>query len=105
MKPQRPLLLAALLSIAAISTIDASAQRAKYWVGGTGNWSDAAHWALSAGGSGGSGAPRGGEDAVIVTATDATVNIDRNAVCAALRIYGSGGTIRPVSRSRRTSRG
>ena len=29
----------------------------RYWVGGTGNWSDTAHWSTSTGGSGGASAP------------------------------------------------
>lgn len=36
-----------------------------YWVGGTGNWSDSAHWSLSSGGSGGAGVPSSSDDTVI----------------------------------------
>ena len=35
-----------------------------YWVGGTGNWTDAAHWATSSGGAGGAGVPDGTVDCV-----------------------------------------
>ncbi len=34
---------------------------AYFWVGGTGNWSDAAHWSAISGGGGGAGVPAGGD--------------------------------------------
>lgn len=39
--------------------------RALYWVGGSGNWSDAAHWALSSGGAGGNCLPTQADDVVV----------------------------------------
>lgn len=38
-------------------TINNSLPRALYWVGGTGNWEDESHWALSGGGPGGNCIP------------------------------------------------
>lgn len=49
----------------------------KYWIGGTGNWSDTAHWSASSGGTGG---------AAIPTSTT-NVFIDANSG------FGAGGTI------------
>ncbi len=37
--------------------INSPTQRNLYWIGGTGNWSDPANWALSSGGSGGNCSP------------------------------------------------
>lgn len=34
---------------------------ARYWVGGGGDWTDAAHWADASGGNGGTGAPGAGD--------------------------------------------
>lgn len=36
---------------------------ARFWVGGTGNWSDTAHWSASSGGAGGASAPSVTDDA------------------------------------------
>src|SRR5207244_736564 len=38
-------------------TVNSPTPRSLYWVGGTGNWSDVNHWALSSGGAGGSCVP------------------------------------------------
>lgn len=37
----------------------------RYWVGGTGNWSDTAHWSTSSGGSSGASAPTSSDDVYI----------------------------------------
>jgi hypothetical protein len=60
-------------------TISAKANivRRRYWVGGTGNWSDTNHWSTSSGGSGGASVPTSSDD----------VFIDSNSG------FGSGGTI------------
>lgn len=50
---------------------------ARYWIGGTGNWSDTAHWSLTSGGGGGAVVPTSADD----------VFIDANSG------FGSGGTI------------
>lgn len=51
---------------------------ARFWVGGTGNWTDTAHWSTTSGGGGGSAAPVAG-DAVTFDANSgatATVTVD-----------------------------
>ena len=45
-------------------TIDELGNRTLYWVGGTGNWSDQAHWALSSGGPGGECIPTLRDDVI-----------------------------------------
>jgi hypothetical protein len=37
--------------------INAAGGKDYYWVGGTGNWTDAGHWSLTSGGTGGAGVP------------------------------------------------
>ncbi len=91
MKPQRPLLLAALLTITAFAADPASGQRTKYWVGGSGHWSNAAHWSLNAGGTGGAGAPRTDEHASILGQGGITLTIDGDARCLDLNIDGAQG--------------
>lgn len=45
------------------------ASRTLYWVGGAGNWSDAAHWSLSSGGSSGQLSPKPQDDVVLDNAS------------------------------------
>ncbi len=51
---------------------------AKYWVGGSGNWSDSEHWAAVSGGAGGSGLPSL-EDNVIID--DNSFSVSGNISC------------------------
>ncbi len=55
----------------------------RYWVGGTGNWSDTNHWAVSPGGAGGATVPTSSDDVFFTAASfsvDASVvTIDTNA--------------------------
>jgi len=55
------------------------ADSTRYWVGGTGNWSDTARWSTSSGGASGASVPRSHDDVVFdslsnATAYTATVN-------------------------------
>ena len=55
------------------------ADSTRYWVGGTGNWSDTARWSTSSGGAGGASVPRSHDDVVFdtlsnLTAYTATIN-------------------------------
>ena len=93
MKRHLHLHLSALLSCATLFTIDAPAQDAKYWVGGSGAWSDAAHWSLTAGGRGGAGAPRAADETVLHVQSDVSVAIDAEVSCAALRIDATHGSL------------
>ncbi|WP_126246695.1 Ig-like domain-containing protein [Chitinophaga rhizosphaerae] len=43
-------------------TINSTAGGARYWVGGAGDWNDAAHWSNSSGGPGGACIPTAGND-------------------------------------------
>lgn len=85
--------LAVALSIGALFTApDARAQHTRYWVGGTGDWSDGAHWAALPNGPGGSGAP-GVSDDVVITARGTTgIHLDRDAACASLSVDATHGT-------------
>lgn len=55
----------------------------RFWIGGTGNWNDTAHWSTTTGGGGGSAAPTSSDDVTFdsnsgTTAT-VTVNVAGNA--------------------------
>ena len=55
----------------------------KYWVGGSGNWSDTAHWATSSGGAGSTGVPVAADTIVTDTLSNAvsyTITINTAAV-------------------------
>ena len=67
------------------------ADSTRYWVGGTGNWSDTARWSTSSGGSSGASVPRSHDDVVFdsssnATAYTVTVNIANR--CKSLTIAG-----------------
>jgi len=44
----------------------------RYWVGGTGNWSDTARWSTSSGGGSGAAVPRSHDDVIFDSASNAT---------------------------------
>ena len=48
------------------------ADSTRYWVGGTGNWSDTARWSTSSGGASGASVPRSHDDVVFDSASNAT---------------------------------
>lgn len=56
---------------------------ARFWVGGTGNWNDTAHWSTTSGGSSGAAAPTSSDDVTFDsnsgTAATVTVNVAANA--------------------------
>jgi len=70
------------------------ADSVRYWVGGTGNWSDTARWSESSGGAGGASVPRSHDDVVFnsasnATAYTATVNTVTGGIrCKSLTIAG-----------------
>lgn len=56
----------------------------RYWVGGTGNWSDTARWSTTSGGSGGASVPTSADDVFFDNNSAAgtfTVTIDTNSSC------------------------
>ncbi len=74
-------------------TLTAPVARTLYWVGGTGNWTDPAHWDLTSGGPGGACAPTQADDvrfdANSFTASNQTVTQNASeAQCASLSWAG-----------------
>ncbi len=65
----------------------------RYWVGGTGNWSDTAHWSASSGGTGGVAKPTSTDnvyfDANSFSGIGQTVTVDEEAYCADLDWTGA----------------
>lgn len=72
----------------------AQAQGQRYWVGGSGQWSDPAHWTATPNGPGGAGIPGSG-DAVIIAAngSETVVHLSGNTSAGDLRVDGSNGTV------------
>ncbi|HMW98063.1 MAG TPA: hypothetical protein PJ983_12485, partial [Flavobacteriales bacterium] len=93
MKPPRHLH-QALLLCAALLSANTHAQRARYWTGGSGNWSDPAHWSLVPGGPGGAGAPRASENALF-RGTEGTISVHvaDDARCHDLLMDAGQGTV------------
>lgn len=78
-------------------TINASSQNDLYWVGGTGDWNDSAHWSFTSGGAGGACVPTGADnvyfDANSFTGAGDVVSINvENALCRNMDWTGSTGT-------------
>lgn len=73
--------------VALLGTLDVAAQQIKHWVGGSGEWSDAAHWSLVAAGPGGAGAPRSDESAMIApTGGACVIRVTGNVAMATLTV-------------------
>jgi fibronectin-binding autotransporter adhesin len=63
------------------------ADSTRYWVGGTGNWSDTARWSTSSGGSSGASVPRSHDDVVFDSLSNATAyTATVNAVTGGIRM-------------------
>ncbi|MDJ1479522.1 PA14 domain-containing protein [Cytophagaceae bacterium YF14B1] len=73
-----------------------TAARTLYWVGGTGNWSETAHWSLTSGGAGGQCIPTINDDvnfnAGSFSSGTGTVTIDIDAVCRTMNWTGATNT-------------
>ena len=77
-------------------TINTSSQNDLYWVGGTGDWNDSAHWSFSSGGAGGACVPTGADnvyfDANSFGGAGETVTINvENALCRNMDWTGATG--------------
>jgi hypothetical protein len=70
------------------------ADSTRYWVGGTGNWSDTSRWSTTSGGAGGADLPRSHDDVVFDSSSNATAytatvnNVVGRIRCKALTIAG-----------------
>jgi hypothetical protein len=63
------------------------ADSTRYWVGGTGNWSDTARWSTSSGGASGAAVPRSHDDVVFDSLSNATAyTATVNAVTGGIRM-------------------
>jgi hypothetical protein len=63
------------------------ADSTRYWVGGTGNWSDTARWSTSSGGGSGASVPRSHDDVVFDSLSNATAyTATVNAVTGGIRM-------------------
>lgn len=87
-----PLLAALLLAPAALL----AQRRTLHWVGGSGAWSDAAHWSLHPGGVGGAAVPKATDDVVVAPSNDAEVLIEGDAKCNSMRVDGSAAFVRVI---------
>ena len=66
----------------------------RYWVGGTGTWSQTNHWASASGGVGGCAIPTSADTAFIdANAGGGTITVDQDVTVAALDTTGWTGTI------------
>jgi len=79
--------------------IVAAAPLTYYWIGGTGNWSDASHWGLSSGGVSSGCLPNVQDNVVFdinsFTGTGQSVNLTANAVCRNMT-WTAGVTLNPT---------
>jgi hypothetical protein len=77
-------------------TINAPASQNLYWVGGSGNWNDAAHWSLTQGGAGGACVPTQADNVFFTTgsftAGSKVVTINVAAFCKNMNWTGAGFT-------------
>lgn len=67
----------------------------RYWVGGTGNWSDNTnHWSASSGGAAGASKPTTGDAAILDGSSGGgTVTADENIVCDSISMGSFNGTL------------
>src|SRR3989442_3400714 len=75
-------------------TISSPCGSNRYWIGGTGNWSQTTHWSSSSGGVNGCSVPNG-SNAVFFDASSGggTVTVDLNALMSSLDSTGWTGTV------------
>ena len=68
----------------------------RYWVGGTGNWSDTSHWSATSGGAGGASKPTSADDvhfdANSFSGAGQVVTINENTACKSMDWTGATNT-------------
>lgn len=74
-------------------SIDQAVAQTRYWVGGTGNWSNTARWSTSSGGAPGASVPTAASDVLFdansFTSAAQTVTIDVAATCLSMNWTGA----------------
>ena len=80
-------------AFACLMLIAANAQHPKYWVGGSGAWSDGSHWSLTSDGAGGANAPRANEDVIINALGEVNIVIDADAELKNLSVDATRGAL------------
>ena len=69
----------------------------RYWIGGTGNWTDTSHWSTSSGGGGGASVPTSSDDAIINAASSSGAMIVTfvaiNPVAQSLTVSGNSFSV------------
>lgn len=80
-------------SVAATSAMGGAIVSNRYWVGGSGNWSDTTHWASTSGGAGGASVPSA-SFAVFFDGNSGsgTITVDATSTCQSLTCTGYTGT-------------
>lgn len=83
------------LAVSSDQTFTTIGQTNLFWVGGTGNWSDQTHWALTTGGAGGAGVPAPNTNVTFDSnsGTSATVTVDIAAQAKTITINKSDLTL------------
>lgn len=99
--PHKLLLAAILFGASVVAVAQTDGARTKYWVGGTGNWDDAAHWSATENGVGGAGAPRANENVVVAAGAESIITLDGRAQCNNLRVDATSAFVR-IDGSERT---
>ncbi len=71
----------------------------RYWVGGTGDWTDTAHWSTSSGGSGGASEPTSSDDVIFNSSSGGGTITSTGGVddCLTLNTTGFTGTFSNIS--------
>lgn len=64
----------------------------RYWVGGTGSWTDTAHWSTTSGGTGGSSVPNGDYVYFDANSGSGAVTFDANMTVSDINMTGYAGT-------------
>lgn len=81
------------LLLCVVLSVPAFAGMERFWVGGSGAWNDAAHWATNAAGPGGAGVPGPDDRVVIAPARPLVIQLVGEAHCGDLLVDGRHGAV------------